>query len=122
VVRAGAVRQPGEADPPRQQEHRSDPERPSCAGCLLLADDVDEAHYFARYEASRERSPFNESVCATRVTPTSKVTIANGIRYERDAEGVTSRELGGERTKILVEEFGYSEEIVTKLPPDSLAP
>jgi N-hydroxyarylamine O-acetyltransferase len=90
-------------------------------GCLLLADDVDEAHYLARYEASRAASPFNEYVCATRVTPTSKVMIAKDIRYERDADGLQQRELGDDRVKILVEEFGYSEEIVTKLPPDSLA-
>jgi N-hydroxyarylamine O-acetyltransferase len=89
-------------------------------GCLLLADDVDEAHYLARYEASRERSPFNDSVCVTRVTPTSRVTIAKGMRYERDTDGLQQRELGDDRVKILVEEFGYSEEIVTKLPPDSL--
>ena len=37
-------------------------------GCLLLDDDVTAEHYLARYEASRDLSPFNTGVYATRST------------------------------------------------------
>jgi N-hydroxyarylamine O-acetyltransferase len=96
---------------------------PEPLGCLLLDDDVSEAHYLARYEASREVSPFNTVVYTTRVTPEGKVTVAFGQRFEKTAAGTTTVPLDPEtRTKVLVEEFGYSEEIVTALPPDDPPP
>jgi N-hydroxyarylamine O-acetyltransferase len=92
-------------------------------GCLLLDDDVSEAHYLARYEASREMSPFNTVVYATRVTPEGKVTLAFGQRFEKTTSGTTTEPLDDDaRTKVLVEEFGYSEEIVAALPPDDPPP
>lgn len=91
-------------------------------GCLLLDDDVTADHYLVRYEASRDLSPFNTSVYATRSRPDVRVTVAFGQRFERTASGVTSRPLGADRDRVLVEEFGYSESIVAQLPPDDPAP
>jgi N-hydroxyarylamine O-acetyltransferase len=86
--------------------------------CLLLDDSVDEAHYLARYEASRELSGFNDSIYATRVTASGKVNISKGVLYHRTTAGLMQRDIGDDRSEILVEEFGYSEQIVARLPPD----
>jgi hypothetical protein len=91
-------------------------------GCLLLDDDVSAEHYLARYEWSRGMSPFNTAVYATRSSDGARVTLAFGQRFERRAGGVTSTPLGENRTRILVEEFGYSEAIVAQLPDDDPPP
>jgi N-hydroxyarylamine O-acetyltransferase len=87
-------------------------------GCLLLDDDVTAEHYLARYEVSRDLSPFNTGVYATRSGIDTRVTVAFGQRWERRADGITSTDLGDDRDRVLVEEFGYSEAIVAQLPPD----
>ena len=86
-------------------------------GCLLLDDDVTAEHFLVRYEASRDMSPFNTRVYATHNTADARVTIGGTTRYERTAAGITSAELA-DRDRVLVEEFGFSEEIVAQLPPD----
>jgi N-hydroxyarylamine O-acetyltransferase len=87
--------------------------------CLLLDDDVSAEHFDVRYEASRGMSPFNTRVYATRNTPGARITIGGCKRYERTANGITVTELDDrERDRVLVEEFGYSEAIVAKLPVD----
>jgi N-hydroxyarylamine O-acetyltransferase len=91
-------------------------------GCLLLDDDVTDEHYLVRYEASRDMSPFNTNVYATRSGPDTRVTVAFGHRWERRPDGITSTPLGDDRDRVLVDEFGYSEAIVAQLPPDDRAP
>jgi N-hydroxyarylamine O-acetyltransferase len=87
-------------------------------GCLLLDDDTTSEHYLVRYEASRDMSPFNTAVYANRNTDEARVTIANGRRFERRPSGITSAPVGDDRDRVLIEEFGYSEEIVARLPAD----
>ena len=87
-------------------------------GFLLLDDDVDGRHYLDRYEWTRGRSPFNTAVYATRTAGDARVTVAFGRRFERRADGVSSVVLGRDRDRVLVEEFGYSEAIVARLPAD----
>jgi N-hydroxyarylamine O-acetyltransferase len=87
-------------------------------GCLLLDDDVSPEHYLARYEASRDMSPFNTAVYANRNTDDSRITVAVGQRFERRPDGITSAPVGDDRDRVLVEEFGYSEAIVAQLPAD----
>jgi N-hydroxyarylamine O-acetyltransferase len=86
-------------------------------GCLLLDDDVTAEHFLVRYEASRGMSPFNTRVYATRNTADARVTIGGVTRYERTPEAITETKLA-DRDRVLVEEFGFSEEIVAQLPPD----
>ena len=82
-------------------------------GCLLLDDNVTGEHYLARYEWSRGSSPFNTALYATRSYEDRRITLAFGQRFERRADGVSSSPLeGDERTRTLVEEFGYSEAII----------
>jgi N-hydroxyarylamine O-acetyltransferase len=87
-------------------------------GCLLIDDDVTAEHYLVRYEASREMSPFNTAVYTTRNTADARIAIAFGQRFERRADGITSVPLGDDRDRILIDDFGYSEAIVARLPPD----
>ncbi len=95
---------------------------PEMLGCLLLDDDVTAAHYLARYEWSRQMSPFNLSLHATRNTRDSRVTIAFDQRFDRTIAGVTTRALGDDRDRVLIEELGYSSEIVDALPADDPDP
>ena len=88
-------------------------------GCLLLDDDVSADHFLARYEASRDMSPFNTFIYASRNAPGKRVTIIGGTRVERTADGITSAPMP-DRDRVLVEEFGYSEAIVAQLPPDDV--
>ena len=87
-------------------------------GCLLLDDDVTADHYLARYEASRAMSPFNTALYAARNFEGTRVTVAFGQRFERRANGTTSSPLGPDRDRVLVDELGYSEALVARLPPD----
>jgi N-hydroxyarylamine O-acetyltransferase len=91
-------------------------------GCLLLDDDVSAEHYFVRYEASRDMSPFNTALYATHNNVDTRVTLTFDTRFERRPEGITSTPLGDERDRVLIEEFGYSEEIVARLPADEPLP
>lgn len=98
--------------------------RPGEMGCLLLADDVDGGHYSERYEWSRGASPFNTSLYATVNRADDVLSIGLGHRIVLDAGG---RHTDGplddvQRHRILVEEFGYSEEIVAALPGDDPPP
>jgi N-hydroxyarylamine O-acetyltransferase len=92
-------------------------------GCLLLADDVDAAHYSARYEWSRGMSPFNTSLYATVNRPDHVLSIGLGRRIVLDADGLHASEPldDAARRRMLIEEFGYSAEIVGALPPDDPA-
>jgi len=93
-------------------------------GCLLLDDDVDGEHYSARYEWSRGWSPFNTGVYATRNRPDEVITFWAGRRDVMDVHCHTpGTTLDPEKRRaVLVEDFGYSEEIVDALPPDDRPP
>jgi N-hydroxyarylamine O-acetyltransferase len=93
-------------------------------GCLLLDPDVDGEHYSARYEWSRDWSPFNTAVFATRNRPGDVVTFWAG---RRDVMAATGHHPGtplaaDERRSVLVDELGYSEAIVDALPADDPPP
>lgn len=85
--------------------------------CLLLADDVTPEHCHTRYEASRGASPFNASTYVTRNVEGGKVTFERGQRFEKTADGIASLEVD-DRRRFLVDELGFSEEIVDRQPPD----
>jgi N-hydroxyarylamine O-acetyltransferase len=91
---------------------------PDEIGCLLLDDDVTIEHCLARYEASRKESPFNTALHTCTMRGGRGLAVAFGHRCEHDATGPRSAPLGDDRTRVLVEEFGYSEEIVARMPPD----
>jgi hypothetical protein len=84
--------------------------------------DVSVSRVLAGYEASRTNSGFNTRLFARKNLADGVVSVTRGARYLRDDRGLTWTELTpDEIARILVEEFGYSEEIVAKLPPDERA-
>jgi N-hydroxyarylamine O-acetyltransferase len=125
----------------RQETRRDDPVNPARAepvddlwriwwtgvvdgadiGCLLLDENASAEHFLARYEASRAASPFNTFLYATRNSPGTRVAIVGSTRFERTRAGITSAPID-DRDRVLVEEFGYSEAIVARLPPDDPRP
>ena len=82
--------------------------------------DFDGEHYSARYEWSRTSSPFNASVYATTNRTDHVIQLSAGRKVVLDAGGVRDEGLldGDARRQALIEEFGYSEEIVDLLPVD----
>jgi len=85
--------------------------------------DVPVSCVLAGYEASRTNSRFNTRLFARKNVAGGVVYVTRGARHFRDLGGLSRRELApDEIAQVLVEEFGYSGEIVAKLPPDGPAP
>ncbi len=104
----------------RWRVHWSSAARPGEMGCLLLDGDVDAEHYSARYDWSRSTSPFNSALYATTNRADHVLSIGLGSRIVLDASGLHGDGAmdDGTRRRVLVDEFGYSEQIVDELPPD----
>jgi N-hydroxyarylamine O-acetyltransferase len=84
--------------------------------CRLMQDPVDEAFYLARYEISRGYSVFNTALYARKNFPGRLVSLTGRMRHEKTAAGVTTSEMSDtDLRRTLVDEFGYSEEIVAEL-------
>ena len=85
---------------------------------------VDHAFFVERHfmAASRSlnRSPFNDCLFVARRTRDSMVLVSRSMRVNVEADGtvhvvdISEAEL----LRVLVEELGYSEEIVASIPPD----
>jgi N-hydroxyarylamine O-acetyltransferase len=85
--------------------------------------DVSFARMLAGYEGSRTNSRFNTHLFARKNVAGGVLCLTRGGRHFRDAGGLTRRELApDEVARLLIEEFGYSEEIVARLPPDEPEP
>lgn len=85
--------------------------------------DVPFPRVLAGYEASRTNSRFNTRLFALKNVAGGAVCVTRGARHFRNAGGLSRRELApGELEHLLVQEFGYSEEIVARLPPDEPEP
>ncbi len=81
--------------------------------CRLLVDPVDPATYGALYEASRERSPFNQRLYARRNRPSELLVLFGNRRLSKTTAGVTTRELAREDVRAsLVEEIGLAASLV----------
>jgi N-hydroxyarylamine O-acetyltransferase len=93
---------------------------PEELSCLLLDADATFDHCLVRYEASREKGIFNDTLTAITSRPGGTLLVAFGQRCEQDADGFRHEPIPDRaaRDRILVEEFGYSEEIVARVPPD----
>ncbi|HEY1739866.1 MAG TPA: arylamine N-acetyltransferase [Acidimicrobiia bacterium] len=88
--------------------------------CRLLDDDVTVEHCRARYEWSREFSPFNQSLYTTRNTADAVHTWAMGSLATLGRDGVHTTEVAAtDRSAVLQATFGYSADILARVPPDS---
>jgi len=81
--------------------------------CRLLTDVASHALYLASYEATRERSPFNQRLYARRNRPGELLVLAGSTRYSKTADGLASRELGAQEIRqALSLDFGLSDGVI----------
>lgn len=85
------------------------PPNPEYLPCRLFAGTVTHAFCLERYEASRERSAFNERLYARRNRPGELLVLVGDTRYSKTASGLAVRALS--RDELLValrDEIGIS--------------
>jgi N-hydroxyarylamine O-acetyltransferase len=88
----------------------------STMACRLLEDPVDHPFYLARYEISREMSPFNVALYARRNLEGRLVSFLGRTRFSKSAGGIEANELGDEELeRALREDLELSGEMVAKL-------
>ena len=89
---------------------------PDYIPCRLLIDDATHDFYIERYEASRDRSPFNERIYVRRNTPDSILVITGNRRFLKTSRGVEASVLSAKQLEEhLVSEAGFSSEVVGTL-------
>jgi N-hydroxyarylamine O-acetyltransferase len=87
--------------------------------CRIDRLSADAEDFRIAHEQTRGWSPFNFEVHARCIRGESLVGVAMGERVEFDAGGVRQNRLSkAERTRVLIEELQFSEEIVGRLPED----
>lgn len=81
--------------------------------CRLLEDPVTHAFYLARYELSREQSPFNHRLHARRNRPGEMVALLGATRVSKTAGGVEIRDLSPDEVcHSLRDEIGLSPAVI----------
>jgi arylamine N-acetyltransferase len=92
--------------------------------CRIEGFGTDDAEFRRRYEATRGWSPFNYEVNARRVLGDRVTGLAFGNAVSLESDGsVRQRPVtDAERRRVLIEEVGMSEEIVSQLPADTPTP
>ena len=84
--------------------------------CRLLEDPVEHSFYLARYEISREMSPFNVALYARRNLEGRLVSFLGRNRFSKSKAGIESAELADEDLSIaLRRDLGLSAELVSRL-------
>jgi arylamine N-acetyltransferase len=81
--------------------------------CRLLLDPVEHSYCLAAYEASRERSPFNQRLHALRKRSGEMIVLSGRTSFRKTASGVESRELSpDELCRALGQEIGISDKLI----------
>lgn len=89
---------------------------PEYMPCRLLMYDVGHQFYVERYEASREKSGFNERIYVRRNRPDSILVISGSRRFEKTSEGVKASVLSKDELEDhLSEEAGFSATVIDML-------
>lgn len=83
-------------------------------------DPVDHEFCLVQYEHSKKVSPFNHALFASARSPDKIVTVgrSNRVVVHADASVTQTPVSDAERKRALVEDLGFSEEMVEKIPPD----
>ena len=83
--------------------------------CRLYSDEVSHAFYLDRYEASRERSPFNQRLYARRNHRGEILVLSGHTRFRKTRAGIISEDLSAEQLLAsLRDEFGYSGQLLDR--------
>ena len=89
------------------------PPGPDPLPCRVLVDPADFELHSARYEASRERSPFNQRLYARRNRPGEVLVLLGNTRHSRTASGLTSQDCSPDEVcRSLRDEFHLSAAVV----------
>jgi arylamine N-acetyltransferase len=85
-------------------------------------DPVDHALFLARYDRTKSVGFFNDAIFICRHFPDSILTMGRKSKFHLSADNTLTKTepTEDERKKSLIEEFGLSEEIIQKLPPNVL--
>jgi arylamine N-acetyltransferase len=83
-------------------------------------DPIDHALFLARYERTKSVGFFNDAIFICRHLPDSIITMGRKSQFHLAADGTLTKTepTESQRKKSLIEEFGLSEEIIDKLPPN----
>jgi arylamine N-acetyltransferase len=83
-------------------------------------DPVDHALFLARYDRTKAVGFFNDALFICRHFPESILTMGRKSKFHLAADGTLTKTepTDAQRKASLIEEFGLSEEIVDKLPPN----
>ena len=83
-------------------------------------DPVDHAFFLDRFDKTKTVGFFNDVIFICRHFPESIVTMGRKSKFHLAADGTLTKTepTEAERKRSLIEEFGISEEIVEKLPPN----
>ena len=83
-------------------------------------DPVDHAFFLDRYNRTKQLSVFNDALFICRRLPDSIVTLGRKNKINVTADNtLTKTEISdAERKRVLIEEFGISEQMADALPPD----
>jgi arylamine N-acetyltransferase len=83
-------------------------------------DPVDHALFLARYDRTKSVGFFNDAIFICRHFPDSILTMGRKSKFHLAADGTLTKTepTEAQRKKSLIEEFGLSEEIIQKLPPN----
>jgi arylamine N-acetyltransferase len=94
--------------------------RPEGLWCRIETVDVPVARFNEYHERTRTRSPFNSSLYVRLNYPDRTVTISAGEKLvlKLDGNPLSITLTDNQRTQVLVEEFGISEELAASLPAD----
>ncbi len=83
-------------------------------------DPVDHNFFLRRYEIANRVGFFNSTLLVMRRARDSIVTLGRGKKLVRTAAGIETIGIADAQLKdVLIEEFGFSEEIVATIPPDA---
>jgi arylamine N-acetyltransferase len=83
-------------------------------------DPVDHALFLARYDRTKTVGFFNDAIFICRHFPDSIITMGRKSKFHIAADNTLTKTepTEAERKKSLIEEFGLSEQILEKLPPN----
>ena len=83
-------------------------------------DPTDHAFFLARYEIANRVGFFNSTLLAMRRFPDSMITIGRGKKLVHTGTGIETIDITeAQRNAVLIEEFGFSPEIVARIPADT---
>ena len=76
--------------------------------------------FLARYDRTKAVGFFNDAIFVCRHLPDSIITMGRKSKFHLAADGTLTKTepTEAQRKKSLIEDFGLSEEIIQKLPPD----